>query len=62
MPGEPSHLDVNGALDAAVKEKLDNYQHDYICFFLPEVMTTSGRISGDFLGLLYILSHRQAAN
>jgi hypothetical protein len=46
--GEPSHPDVNGALDA-VKEKLDNYQHD--CnerhfFFLPAVMTTSGRISG----------------
>ena len=29
-------------------------------FFLPAVMTTSGRISGDFLRLLYILSHRQA--
>jgi hypothetical protein len=27
--GEPSHLDVDGALDAAVKEKLDHYQHDY---------------------------------
>jgi hypothetical protein len=24
-----AHPDVNGALDAAVKEKLDNYQHDY---------------------------------
>jgi hypothetical protein len=36
--GEPSHLDVNGALDAAVKEKLDHYQHDYNVrnfFFLP---------------------------
>jgi hypothetical protein len=31
-------------------------------FFLPAVTTTSGRISGDFLRLLYILSHRQAAN
>jgi hypothetical protein len=63
--GEPSHLDVNGALDAAVKEKLDHYQHDYNernFFFLPAVTTTSGRISGDFLRLLYILSHRQAAN
>jgi hypothetical protein len=64
--GEPSHPDVNGALDdATVKEKLDNYQHDYNernFFFLPAVMTTSGRISGDFLRLLYILSHRQAAN
>jgi hypothetical protein len=56
---------VNGALDATVKEKFDNYQHDYNgrhFFFLPEVMTTSGRISGDFLRLLYTLSHRQAAN
>ena len=30
--------------------------------FLPAVMTTSGRISGDFLRLLYILSNRQAHN
>ena len=63
--GEPSHPDANGALDAAVKEKLDHYQHDYNernFFFLPAVMTTSGRISGDLLRLLYILSHRQATN
>ena len=48
-----------------VKAKLDNYQHDYSernFLFLPAVMTTSGRISGDFLRLLYILAHRQAAN
>ena len=58
-------IDANGALDAAVKVKLDNYQHDYNernFFFLPAVMTTSGRISGDFLRLLYILSNRQAHN
>ena len=30
--------------------------------FLPAVMTNSGRINGDFLCLLYILSHRQVAN
>jgi hypothetical protein len=44
---------------------LDNYHHDYSernFLFLPAVMTTSGRISGDFLRLLYILAHRQAAN
>ena len=63
--GEASHADANGALDAAVTAKLDNYQHD--CnernfFFLPAIMTTSGRISGDFLRLLYILSDRQANN
>jgi hypothetical protein len=59
------HLDVNGALDAVVKEKFDHYQHDYNernFFFLPAVTTTSGRISRDFLRLVYILSHRQAAN
>jgi hypothetical protein len=63
--GEPSHLDVNGAFDAAVKEKLDHYQHDQNernFFFLPAVTTTSRRISGDFLRLLYILSRRQAEN
>ena len=63
--GEASHADANGELDAAVKAKLDNYQHDYNernVFFLPAVMTTSGRISGDFLRLLYILSNRQADN
>jgi hypothetical protein len=64
--GEASHADANGALYAAVKAKLDNCQHDYnerIFFFLPAVMMTSGRISGDFfLRLLYILSNRQARN
>jgi hypothetical protein len=61
--GEASHADANGSLDAAVKAKLDNYQHDYNernFFFLPVVMWTSGRISDDFLRLLYILSNRQA--
>ena len=63
--GEASYVDPNGAIDAAVKAKLDNYYHDYNernFLFLPAVMTTSGRISGDFLRLLYILAHRQAAN
>jgi hypothetical protein len=31
-------------------------------FFLLAVVTTSGRISGDSLRLLYTLSHRQATN
>ena len=50
--------------DAAVKEKLDNYQDDYNerpFFSLPAVMTTSVRISGDFR-LLYVRSHCQAGN
>jgi len=62
---EASYVYPNGAIDAAVKSKLDNYHHDYSArnfLFLSAVMTTSGRISGDFLRLLYILAHRQAAN
>jgi hypothetical protein len=61
--GELTHDDVNGALEAAIKEKLNHYHHDYNernFLFLPAVMTTSGRISGDLLRLIYILSHRQA--
>ena len=63
--GEASHADANGAIDAAIKAKLESYQHDYNernFFFLTSVMTTSWRISGDFLRLLYILSDRQANN
>jgi hypothetical protein len=63
--GEASHADANCAVEACVKAKLDNYQHDYNernFFFLPAVMTTSGRISYDFLCLLYILSNRQVHN
>ena len=40
--GEASYADPNGVIDAAVKAKLDNYQHDYSernFLFLPAVMT-----------------------
>jgi hypothetical protein len=53
--GEASHADINSALDAAVKAKLDSYQHDYNernFLFLPAVMTTSGRTSGDRVDIL----------
>ena len=33
---------------------------DRLLAFLPAIMSTSGRIHGEFLRLLYILSHRQA--
>ena len=39
--GEASHADINSALDAAVKAKLDSYQHDYNernFLFLPAVI------------------------
>ena len=35
---------------------------DRLLAFLPAIMSTSGRIHGEFLRLLYILSHRQAVN
>ena len=58
--------DVNGAVGCRRRgEARQLPEHDYNerhLFFLPAVMTTSGTISGDFLRLLYILSHRQAAN
>jgi hypothetical protein len=60
--GEASHADVNGTLDAAVNEKLDNYQHDYNTrnyFFLPAVMTTSGRISRFSVRFTYCLVAKQ---
>ncbi len=63
--GEASYVDPKVAIDAAVKAKLDNNHHHYSArnfLFLPAVMTNSGRISGDFLRLLYIIAHRQAAN
>jgi hypothetical protein len=63
LNGDASHAGANGALDAAVKRKLDSYHRDYNernFFFLPAIMSTAGRISGDFLRLLYILSDRQA--
>ncbi len=62
---ELTHDNVNGALDDAVKEKLNHYHHDYNernFFFLLAVKTTSEIIDSDFLRLLYILSHRQAEN
>ena len=51
-----SYADPNGAIDAAVKAKLDNYQHDYSernFHFHPAVMMTTGRISGDFLRCIF---------
>ena len=56
--GEPSHQAVDGRCSQGETCNLCDDERNF--FFLPAVMTTSGRISGDFLRLLYILSHRQA--
>ena len=60
--GVPAINLVSGqcGFDGTVPKNLFRVVRPRNFFFLPAVMTTSGRISGDFLRLLYILSHRQA--
>ena len=55
-------------LDSKAKQKVLAYRDDYRRpdrsdrpkAFLPAIITTSGRIQGELLRLLYIISHRQA--
>ena len=55
-------------LDSKAKQKVLAYRDDYRRpdrsdrpkAFLPAIMATSGRIQGELLRLLYIISHRQA--
>ena len=52
---------LNNAADAKVRKYREAYAApDRLLAFLPAIMSTSGRIHGEFLRLLYILSHRQA--
>jgi hypothetical protein len=68
--GEVSYTDLNGVARSMQPSKRNSTTTNTTTtsatsssvFFLPAVTTTSGRISGYFLRLLYILSHRQAAN
>ena len=55
-------------LDSKAKQKVLAYRDDYRRpdrsdrpkAFLPAIMATSGRIQGELLRLLYIISHRRA--
>ena len=51
-------------LDSAAAEKIRHYRASYRqnrhVAFLPACMTTSGRIHGEFLRLLYFISNKQA--
>ena len=53
----------NNAADVKVRKYREAYAApDRLLAFLPAIMCTSGRIHGEFLRLLHILSHRQAVN
>jgi hypothetical protein len=64
--GDLRHHDPNRVLnDAAVKKIVGNgYRQDYLLnhdkAFLPLIMSTSGRLHGEFVRLLYLLAHRRA--
>ena len=54
---------LNNAADVKVRRYREAYAApDRLLAFLPAIMSTSGRIHGEFLRLLHILSHRQAVN
>jgi hypothetical protein len=58
-PDNPDHI-----LESAAADKIRNYRDAYAdnrqVAFLPACMTTSGRIHGEFLRLLFFLSNKQA--
>jgi len=60
-PDRPDQL-----LDQAAADKIRNYREPYArnrsLAFLPACMSTSGRIHGEFLRLLYSLADRQASD
>ena len=54
---------LNNAADVKVRRYHETYAApDRLLAFLPAIMSTSGRIHGEFLRLLHILSHRQTIN
>ena len=55
------HADINHVLSHRAQEKIDKYRAGYAAqgvrkAFLPAVVSTSGRIHGDLLRLLYLLA------
>ena len=63
--GQLRDRDVNKILETTARTKVERYRDAYAnrsgttYAFLPCVMSTSGRIHGEFLRLLYILAHRR---
>jgi len=56
---------VSSILERTDRTKVDRYRAGYATLkyaFLPCVVSTSGRLHGEFLCFLYILAHRRTAN
>ena len=61
LNGTLRHADINHVLSHRAQEKIDKYRAGYAATdvrkaFLPAVVSTSGRIHGDLLRLLYLLA------
>ena len=62
--GQLRYDDPNLLLNNVTRAKVQKYRDDYSAsdvnkVFLSALLSTSGRIHGEFLRLLYILAHRQ---
>ena len=63
--GQLQDHDPNWLLEIEARKKKERYRDGYTSrhcttyAFLPCAMSTSGRIGGEFLRLLYILAHRR---
>jgi hypothetical protein len=58
-PDNPDHILESAAADK-IRNYRDPYQRNRQVAFLPECMSTSGRIHGEFLRLICFLSNKQA--
>jgi hypothetical protein len=58
-PDNPDHILESAAADK-IRNYRDTYQRNRQVAFLPACMSTSGRIHGEFLRLLFFLSNKQA--
>ena len=61
LNGTLRHADINQVLSHRAQEKINKYRAGYAALdvrraFLPAVVSTSGRIHGDLLRLLYLLA------
>ena len=61
LNGTLRHADINKVLSHRAQEKIDKYRAGYAALdvrraFLPAVVSTSGRIHGDLLRLLYLIA------
>jgi hypothetical protein len=66
-PLQNGHLthpqDINSPLHVAAERKMNSYRQQYIdnqnISFLPAIVSTSTRMHGEFLSLLFLQAHRE---